>query len=43
MTRKTKYKSVGVSDETYQMIIEIAKKEKTQHFSATCHDCRARI
>lgn len=28
MTRKTKYKSVGVSDETYHMIIEIAKKEK---------------
>ena len=28
MVRKTKYKSVGVSDETYEMIVEIAKKEK---------------
>jgi hypothetical protein len=28
MSKRTKYKSVGVSDNTYQMIIEIAKKEK---------------
>lgn len=28
MSRKTKYKSVGVSDETYEMIVEIAKREK---------------
>ena len=28
MSRKTKYKSVGVSDETYEMIVNIARREK---------------
>ena len=28
MVRKTKYKSVGVNDDTYEMIVELAKREK---------------
>ena len=28
MVRKTKYKAVGVNDDTYEMIVELAKREK---------------